>query len=165
MIVSGSKFLTDWSPDGRFIAFNSSSQLASDDMWLLSVTDGKASLLLGTPASERDTVFSSDGRCLRLCEFGPAEVYVRAFPDRAENGRSRRTADAAAVAGRTGALLPRDGLPLTAVPVRAGVIEKGTPRELFGRAPPEHRPVRRLPDGQRPREHVVTEKASTPLTR
>jgi Tol biopolymer transport system component len=172
MIVSGSKFLTDWSPDGRLIAFNSSSQQASDDMWLLSVTEGKASLFLGTPASERDTAFSPDGRWVAYisAESGRPEIYVRAFPG--PGGKWQISTD-----GGTQPRWRRDGrelfylatgFRLTAVPVRTGpAFEKGTPQELFPVASRRTNIAQYdvFPDGQRfVVNTVVTEKASTPLT-
>jgi serine/threonine protein kinase/Tol biopolymer transport system component len=171
-IVAGSKFLTDWSPDGRLIAFNSSSQQASYDMWLLSVAEGKASLLLGTPTSERDTAFSPDGRWVAYvsAESGRPEVYVRAFPG--PGGKWQISTE--------GGMQPRwrrdgrelfylaSGFRLTAVPVRTGAaFEKGTPQDLFRVASrrtniPQYDV---FPDGQRLLVNtVVTEKATTPLT-
>ncbi len=167
----GSKFLTDWSPDGRFIAFNNSSRETSDDMWLLS-TEGKAHPLLQTPASERDTAFSPDGRFVAYIssETGISEIYVRTYPD--PGGKWQIS-----TGGGTQPRWRRDGrelfylatgFRLTAAPVRAGAaFEKGTPRELFQVA------TRRtnipqydvFPDGQSFIVNtVVTEKTSTPLT-
>ena len=134
--LPGGTFLTDWSRDGRLIAFNRSSAETSDDMWLLSVPERRPSPFLATPASERDTVTSPDGRWAAYisAESGRAEVYVRAFQGRAGSGRSRPPA----------ALQPRwrpDGKELfyvapggwlTAVPVRTQpVFEKGAPQRLF----------------------------------
>ena len=171
-IQSGSKFLTSWSPDGRFIAFNGSTRDTADDMWQLGVADGKASLLLQTPASERDTAFSPDGRWLTYLssESGSPEVYVRSYSG--PGGKWQVSTG--------GGIQPRwsrdgrelfylgTGSRLTAVPLRSGAaFEKGTPRELFQVS------LRRtnipqydvFPDGQRFIVNtVVTEKTSTPLT-
>ncbi|HEY3349622.1 MAG TPA: protein kinase [Thermoanaerobaculia bacterium] len=168
----GSKFLTAWSPDGKSIAFNGSSADSQDDMWILSVADGTARVILRTPAAERDTVFSPDGRWIAYMsgESGRPEVYVSPFPS--GGGRWQ-----VSTGGGGGPRWSRDGRELfyisaggslMAAPVTAGAaFEKGAPRELFRVA------VRRtnipqydvFPDGQRFIVNtVVTEKASTPLT-
>ncbi len=170
--TSGSKFLTDWSPDGRFIAFNGSTRETADDMWLVSPSDGKGGLLLRTPASERDTAFSPDGRWIAYLsnESGNPEVYVRSYP--ATGGKWQ-----VSTRGGTQPKWSRDGhelfylatgFRLTAVPVRTGAsFEKGTPHELFQVASrrtniPQYDV---FPDGRSfVVNTVVTEKASTPLT-
>ena len=117
----------------------------------LSVADGTVREILKTPAAERDTVFSPDGRWIAYMsgESGRPEVYVRAFPT--GGGRWQ-----VSTAGGSGPRWSRDGRELfylaaggslMAVPVTAGAsFEKGTPRELFRVARPadEHPPVRRL---------------------
>jgi len=171
-LLPGSKFLTDWSPDGRFIAFNNSTRDTADDMWLLSVSDGKAEPILRTPSSERDTAFSPDGRWIAYIstETGSAEVYVRSYPG--PGGKWQISTG--------GGFQPRwrrdgrelfflsTGLKLTSVPIRTGAaFEKGTPVDLFQvssrRANIPQYDV--FPDGQSFIVNtVVTEKTSTPLT-
>ena len=168
----GSKFLTAWSPDGKFIAFNGSSADSQDDMWVLSVADGTARVILKTPAAERDTVFSPNGRWIAYMsgESGRQEVYVGPFPS--GGGRWQ-----VSTGGGSGPRWSRDGRELfyvgaggtlMAVPVAAGAaFEKGAPRELFGVAVrrtniPQYDP---FPDGRTfVVNTVVTEKAATPLT-
>jgi Tol biopolymer transport system component len=171
-IQAGSKFLTDWSRDGRLIAFNSSSAERQDDMWVLSVAEGKADLVLATPTMERDTVFSRDGKWVAhvSAESGRPEIYVRAFPG--PGGKWQ--------VSTSGGLQPRwradgkeifytaPGGRLMAVPVTAGpAFEKGTPQPLFQLR------SRRTNIGQYDVfaggqkfivNTVVTEKSATPLT-
>ena len=171
-IVAGSKFLTDWSPDGSFIAFNGSTRDTSDDMWRLSVADSKAEPLLRTPSSERDTAFSPDGRWVAYisAETGSAEVYVRSYPG--PGGKWQISTGGATQPrwSRDGRELffLKTGLKLTAVAIRAGAtFEKGTPQELFQVSSrrtniPQYDV---FPDGRSFIVNtVVTEKASTPLT-
>jgi eukaryotic-like serine/threonine-protein kinase len=171
-ITSGSKFLTSWSPDGRFIAFNGSTRDTADDMWLLSVADGKAEIILRTPTSERDTAFSPDGRWIAYLssESGSPEVYVRSYPGPGGKWQVSTGGGNQPRWSRDGRELfyLATGFRLTAVPVRTGAaFEKGTPHELFQVASrrtniPQYDV---FPDGQRFIVNtVVTEKASTPLT-
>ncbi len=171
-IAAGSKFLTSWSPDGRFIAFNGSTRETADDMWLLSVADGNASVLLRTPSSERDTAFSPDGRWIAYLssESGGPEVYVRSYPGPGGKWQISTGGGIQPRWSRDGRELfyLATGFRLTSVPVRTGgAFEKGTPRELFQIASrrtniPQYDV---FPDARRfVVNTVVTEKASTPLT-
>jgi eukaryotic-like serine/threonine-protein kinase len=170
--VPGSKFLTDWSRDGKLIAFTGWTRETSDDMWLLSVAERKDRPLLVTPSSERDTVFSPDGRWIAYMssESSRSEVYVKAFPG--PGGKWQ--------VSTAGGLQPRwrrDGQELfyqtlggrlMAVPVKAGAsFEKGSPRELFG-ANARRTNIAQydvFPDGKTfIVNSVVAGKASLPLT-
>ena len=171
-INPGSKFLTDWSPDGRFLAFNGATQQTSDDMWLLDVAARTAKGLLSTPASERDTAFSPDGRWIAYysTETGRPEIYAAAFPGL---GGKRQVSTIGGRQPRWRAdgkeLFYLDlGGQLMAVPVKTeGNLEIGTPQPLFRTT------VRRtnipqydvFPDGQKILVNtVILEKASTPAT-
>jgi hypothetical protein len=78
---------TDWSPDGRFVAFTNTGvpQLANEqqsDVWLLDLTRGRTPVpLLKTRFHESNPVFSPDGKWLAFTsnESGRSEVYVQAF--------------------------------------------------------------------------------------
>jgi Tol biopolymer transport system component len=75
---------TDWSADGRFLAFESiaGSRKTGWDIWVLSVKDRKPALFLGTEFDETDGCFSPDGRWMAYVsnESGRPEVYVQSFP-------------------------------------------------------------------------------------
>lgn len=78
---------TDWSPDGRFVAFVNTGfpLLASEqqsDVWVLDLARGRELVpLLKTGFHESNPVFSPDGKWLAFTsnESGRAEVYVQAF--------------------------------------------------------------------------------------
>lgn len=131
---------TDWSRDGRFIAYQSRQQ---GDVWVADLA-GKGALapLLRSPALEGSAAFSPDGRWLAFVsdEAGRPEVYLQAFaagPVPRLRGQRYRIS-------RNGALTVRwrgDGRELFyagadgkmyAVPVRlAEQVEFGSPVALF----------------------------------
>jgi Tol biopolymer transport system component len=86
---SESKFPSDWSRDGRFIAYYSQPKgSGNSDIWILPVsTVGDKSerhpfLFLQTEFSEVRPVFSPDGRWIayQSNESGRNEIYIRPFP-------------------------------------------------------------------------------------
>jgi serine/threonine-protein kinase len=81
---------TSWHPSGKFLAFQEEMTPGNQDIWILPMEGdeasgwkpGKPTVLLNTPFSETDAVFSPDGRWLayKSNESGRNEVYVRPFP-------------------------------------------------------------------------------------
>lgn len=79
------KYPTDWSRDGRFLAFTASGQNTSFDIWIMPMNatgESKPFAFLQTEFSEARAVFSPDGRWIAYDsdESGKAEVYIRPFP-------------------------------------------------------------------------------------
>src|SRR5262249_21387435 len=78
------KQATDWSLDGRFLAFHAigTSTKSGWDLWTFSVADKKPAVFLSTPALETLGNFSPDGHWLAYMsdESGKREVYVQPFP-------------------------------------------------------------------------------------
>jgi eukaryotic-like serine/threonine-protein kinase len=78
---------TDWSHDGRFIAFGNTtfSQIDNElkgDVWLVDMArDRRVIHLISTPFHEANPAFSPDGRWLAFTsdESGRTELYVQAF--------------------------------------------------------------------------------------
>jgi Tol biopolymer transport system component len=78
---------TDWSPDGRFVAFVTTGfpRFANEtqgDVWLVDIDrDRKLIPLLDTPFHEANPAFSPDGKWLAFTsnESGRPEVYLQAF--------------------------------------------------------------------------------------
>src|SRR5262249_450795 len=78
------------SPDGRRVAYSSSSSDTGYDLWALplDLSDrehpkaGKPEVFLKTPADEYDPAFSPDGHWMAYSttESGTRELYVRPFP-------------------------------------------------------------------------------------
>lgn len=79
----GPNFLTDWSPDGRYVLFNYASPTTGADIWLLDTAgQPKPSPLLQTAFIETYGQFSPDGKWVAYSsnETGRPEVYIASFP-------------------------------------------------------------------------------------
>ena len=102
---------TDWSNDGRFIAFTNTgfAQIENDirgDVWLIDMfRNRKVVHLIRTPFHEANAAFSPDGHWLAFTsnESGRTEVYVQAF----EAGESPRLTGARHLVSRHGAIALR----------------------------------------------------------
>jgi serine/threonine protein kinase/Tol biopolymer transport system component len=75
-------YLTDWSPDGSFLAFNRPDPKMHNDEGIFSIPDRRMRIAIQTPAEDRDGTFSPDGRWIAYMssESGRFEIYVQAFP-------------------------------------------------------------------------------------
>jgi len=75
---------SDWSLDGKHLAYTASSPSTSFDIWLLPMTGARQPApLLQSLFAERHAQFSPDGRWLAFTsnETGRDDVYVQSFPD------------------------------------------------------------------------------------
>ena len=75
-------YVTDWSHDGRFLAYTNQAAETGLDLWVLPLSGDKApELFLRTPNNEDNAVFSLNGRWIAYDsdESGRPEVYVRPF--------------------------------------------------------------------------------------
>jgi dipeptidyl aminopeptidase/acylaminoacyl peptidase len=74
----------DWSRDGRFLLFTSTSTTSQNDLLVLPMTgERKPFPFLATPAQEGIGAFSPEGNFVAYVsnESGKNEIYVRSFPD------------------------------------------------------------------------------------
>jgi Tol biopolymer transport system component len=81
--TSENKFICDWSPDSRFLVYDSVNASTKSDLWLLPLFgDRKPTPYLVTASNELDAQISPDGHWLAYTsdESGTWEVYVQAFP-------------------------------------------------------------------------------------
>jgi len=71
---------TSWSRDGQSVIVNNSG--AEQDLWQLSLPDGKVTRLLKTPSKESGGQISPDGKWIAYSsdETGSNEIYVQPFP-------------------------------------------------------------------------------------
>jgi Tol biopolymer transport system component len=79
------KIVNDWSRDGRFLVYVTTSARTAKDIWLLPMDDTTRTPrpYLVTPFNEIQARVSPDGRWLAYAsdESGRWEVYVQSFPD------------------------------------------------------------------------------------
>lgn len=102
--------VSDWSRDGRFIAFtNSGSAIDNElkgDVWLIDMARGRKVIhLISTPFHEANPAFSPDGRWLAFTsdESGRTELYVQAF----ESGESPHLTGERHLVSKNGAIALR----------------------------------------------------------
>jgi eukaryotic-like serine/threonine-protein kinase len=77
------KFATDWSPDSRFVLFNSEDPTRSNDIWALPLDrNGQSFPVVQTNFDEQQAQFSPDGKWIayQSNESGRVEIYVQPFP-------------------------------------------------------------------------------------
>jgi Tol biopolymer transport system component len=76
------KIPSDWSLDGRWLAYHATQPKTNWNTFVLPLSDRKPSLYLETPFPEMSSVFSPDGRWLAYVSFesGRSEIYVQPFP-------------------------------------------------------------------------------------
>jgi WD40-like Beta Propeller Repeat len=173
LVTSGAlKFATDWSADGRFLAFMTVGGPGRSDIWILSLADGKTTPYLSTEFDESDAQFSPDGRWMAFSsdESGKLEVYVQSFPGPGGKWQISTSGGAAPKWRRDGKeifYLAPDGK-LMAVDVQAAAtFEVGVPKALFDtrckKAPTREYDV--SSDGQRFLvNQALGETTATPIT-
>jgi Tol biopolymer transport system component len=128
---------SDWSRDGRFLAYGAPAEATDFDIWILPLEgDRKPFPFLQTKAPEFGARFSPDGKWVAYPSFesGRVDVYVAPFP-----GPGQRVA--ISTAGGTGPRWRGDGKELfyitddgkvMSVPIRPGAtLEPGLPVPLF----------------------------------
>jgi len=78
-----SKYVTDWSADGRFILYHEGNPKTQMDLWALPLFDDKKPIALAqSQFSEVQGRFSPDGHWIAYVsnELGDNQIYVRNFP-------------------------------------------------------------------------------------
>jgi Tol biopolymer transport system component len=136
------KLANDWSPDGRFLLYDSDDTKTGRDLWALRLADRKVFPVLLTEFNEHWGRFSPDGKWIAYAsnETGQSEIFVRAFlPD--DLGKSAKWHISTGYGG-----FPRwraDGkelfylganqqmMAVSVKPGTSGQFEAGIPRVLF----------------------------------
>ncbi len=127
--TQSSKYPTDWSTDGRFVAYSSNSSTAKTSVWILPrFGERKPYVFLQGDHNVGEARFSPDGRWLAYTsdESGRAEIYVTTFPQAASKWQ-------VSVAGGTSPKWRRDGKELfyLAADSRLMAVEVDTSGVIF----------------------------------
>jgi Tol biopolymer transport system component/DNA-binding winged helix-turn-helix (wHTH) protein len=129
-------YLSDWSRDGRWLAYTEFHPATGADVWVTSA-DGTpdARPFARAAASEKEAVFSPDGRWLAYVsdESGQFEVYVQPFPGPGSRRQVSTNGGAEPAWSTKGdELFYRNGRQMVAVTVtRSPDLEFGRPTVLF----------------------------------
>ena len=146
--------VTDWSSDGKWIAYRNIDPKTGQDMWAKSVgADDKPIAIAVGPAIESGGRFSPDGRWIAFVstETSRSEVYVQPFPGPGERLLVSTEGGTAPHWSRDGReLFYRWQRNLMSVPVTvtSGALRAGKPVLLF-EVPPGFGDIEPSPDGQR----------------
>jgi len=77
------KYVTSWSPDGRYVIGHMLSEKRGWDLWVIPTDgQGEATAYASSPYDEMAAIISPDGRWVTYMstESGPPEIYVQSFP-------------------------------------------------------------------------------------
>ncbi|MCX6132886.1 MAG: protein kinase [Ignavibacteriales bacterium] len=148
----------DWSADGRFLAYVTTTALKTrSDIWVLPIAGDRTPIpFLRTEANEWDPHFSPDGKWMTYCsdESGRNEIYVRPFPGPGNpwqispsgGSRPRWTRDGLKIFYMD----PQSYVMLTEVAAKDSRVEVGKSRVLFHSYPKEYAGVYDVsPEGRR----------------
>ncbi len=133
--LSGYRFVTDWSPDGKYLLFRNAQNAARPQLWILPVRGDRVPRPYLQPTA-LDGRFSPDGKWVAYesDETGQSEIYVTSFPE--AKGKWQLSTDGGFEPhwSRDGKnVVYRKGNELVAVSVieRPGEIEIGTSRSYL----------------------------------
>ena len=162
---------TDWSRDGRTLAFQSLNPRTKWDLWILPLAgDRKATPFLRTEANETEARFSPDGKWMAFAsdETGRNEVYVVSFPG--PGGKWQVSTDGGSqprwrADGQELYFLARDRKLMSVAITPGSALEGSVPRPLFEtRSRYTGTAYDVSPDGQRFLVNTLAEGSATPIT-
>jgi Tol biopolymer transport system component len=170
---------TDWSRDGRFVAFSMLDRKTQWDLWMLPMNSQTASgervpvPLLQTPFNEYNGRLSPDGRWMayQSDESGVWEIYVREVATSTESARRQLSMDGGVWPvwrrdGRELFYMAADGTLMTVAVKLGRDLESSAPRALFKTKVAElWNPIRNYSvarDGQRFLINTRVDEASSP---
>jgi serine/threonine protein kinase len=148
----------DWSADGQFIAYVTTTDLKTrSDIWILPIgQDQKPKPFLRTEANEWDPHFSPDGKWMTYCsdESGRSEIYVRPFPGPGEPWQISPSGGTRPRWSRDGSSIfymdPQSLVVLAEISARGSRVDVGKSKLLFHAYPKEYAGAYDVsPDGKR----------------
>jgi len=134
------KILSDWSRDGRYIAYDALDPAGKTklDIWVVPLSgDHKPFPFLQTPFNEDDGVFSPDGRWMAYDsdQSGSFEVYLSPFPSGGSKWQVSQGGGVQPFWSRDGSKLfyiaPGGKLMEASIKENGSAVAIGTPQELF----------------------------------
>ena len=96
LVAEGVRAATSWSPDGRYILYNTPpSEETNNDVMILDLSSGESAPFVQTPFDERHAAFSPDGKWIAYIsnESGRFEVYVQPAPEVEVSGKWQVSVD------------------------------------------------------------------------
>ncbi len=171
------KFPTDWSHDGRYIAFERMDPKGKTkfDIWILPTSgDHKPFAYLQTPFNEGGAMFSPDGHWMAYesDQSGSFEIYLSPFPAGGSKWQVSQGGGVQALWSRDGNKLyyiaPGGKLMEAAIKENGSAVQIGTPQELFQEqfqdSTSSGQSYAVAPDGKRFLVDKALQGASPPLT-
>jgi dipeptidyl aminopeptidase/acylaminoacyl peptidase len=165
-------FPSDWSPDGRYLAYFRGDPKTLLDLWILPMFgERKPFAFAHSEFNESQGQFSPDGKWLAYVsdEGGTPQIYVQSFPSPGGKWQVSTSGGSQPRWNRNGKELFYVALDrkLMAVPVKTGAaFEAGAPRALFETnlpTTPQRQVYSVAPDGQRFLLDAPVEAASAPI--
>ena len=149
-----SKSVNAWSPDGRFVVYDTGGRGFTSDLYSPLTGNRHPRVIYGAPGFQNSADISPDGGLIAYSssESGRFEVIVETFPEK--GGRSadqHRRRQYPTLAGRCRGAVFTSGDDVMVVEVRTGraMFEWGVPRRLFTIGGLLSRGLAVSPDGQR----------------
>jgi len=129
------KLLSDWSRDGRYLAYVTQASETNLDIWVQPLSGDKTPVkFLATTANEESPVFSPDGRWIAYDsdESGKPQIYVKPFPATDERHRISYDGGSRPVwQGDEVFFLALDNTVMSATVSTAKGLVNGTPKKRF----------------------------------
>jgi serine/threonine protein kinase len=130
-LTTGDRLQTplSWSPDGKHLLYFDVDPVTGNDIWIVTLADGKAQPLVKMPHHQNEAGWSPDGRWIAYMsdEDGRGEIFVVAFPLTGQRWRVSTTGGrepGRRMAGSCSTATPARSGPSTSAPRRSSVLAR-----------------------------------------